>query len=243
MPLELDPNARLTDGGPVYVETVSHQHELMHGGIVEPWNATTAVFFLLIAVYWAWQQWKRPAGSTNRRLKLWAAGILALGGIGGTIFHGTRSHVIWLMLDVLPIIILIFMYCIYLFRKMGALKQAFVLIALSGLLRLTFRWIGLTEQAGITVGYASMGLLILYPIVLYLQKLQYANARWVLAALGAFAMALIARISDSHFADFLLQNWPHGTHFIWHSMGAVAVACLIHFWGLSDETEARIGLG
>lgn len=232
-------NIRLQDGGPLYTETVSHFHELVHGGIVEPFNATSAVVFFFVALVWLWHTYsQRPENTT---VKLWSGAILAIGGIGGTLFHGTRSHPLWLVMDVLPIVVLIFMYCIFLFRKMGILKQAFVLIALSGLVRFGLRYVLVSEQASITLGYASMGVLILYPIALYLIKLKYAHIYWVLGALGAFSMALVARIADSAFMTHWLRVWPQGTHFIWHSFGALAVALLITFWHKADETEKAQG--
>jgi hemolysin III len=216
-------NSRLPDGGPRYVETDLTRHP-----IVEPFNTVTAIFFGLIALAWLWQlRHKQP----NRSLKLASAIILLMGGIGGTIFHGTRSHWFFLMLDVVPIIILIIGYSIHLFYTIKMLPLAAVLVLVVFLLRLSGSIFGISEQAQITLGYGFSGSLILVPLVLSLQRQQWRHLIWVLMALVSFIVALLFRLADSALpaTQWISVFWM-GTHFLWHTFGALATVLLIIYW-------------
>jgi hemolysin III len=68
-----------------------------------------------------------------------------------------------------------------------------------------------------------MGGIVLLPVLGYLIKTRFANGRWVGFALLAFVAALTFRVADG-------WGWLHmGTHFLWHSFGAIAAFCMFQY--------------
>lgn len=224
-------NSRLPDGGPLYTETDLSRHL-----IIEPYNTITAILFALIAIVWFLKIKKdEPA----RLLKRVAAIILFIGGIGGTLFHGTRTHFIFLLLDVLPIVLLIIGYSLYLFNKLKMWPLAISLILLNFATRAGGEYLNISEQARITLGYGISGLNILIPIGIWLVKTNWIYVEYVVTALIAFGMALTFRLLDSSLSKLgLLDLFPMGTHFLWHTFGAVATTLLIIYWHKSDRVHA-----
>lgn len=225
-------NSRLPDGGPLYTETDLSRHL-----IIEPWNTVTAIFFAVIAIIWFFNiKTDEPA----KGIKKAAAIVLLIGGIGGTLFHGTRTHFIFLLLDVLPIVLLIIGYSLYLFNKLKMWPLAIGLIALNFATRIGGQYIDISEQARITLGYGISGLNILIPIILWLIKTKWINVEYVICALISFGLALTFRLLDSSLSKLdLLGTFPMGTHFLWHTFGAVATTLLIIYWQKSDRVHAR----
>ena len=85
------------DSGPIYKET-------LEGGFpVEPWNTASNLIFLFILIYWSLKVY--PMASRHLFLA-WSLPVLLIGYIGGTMFHGTRSHEAWLLMDWVPIMVL-----------------------------------------------------------------------------------------------------------------------------------------
>lgn len=213
--------SRGPDGGPMYTETD------LNALIAEPFNAVTAVVFLFIALYWIW----RLRGQYRKHLFLSiSAPILAIGGIGGTIYHAFRASRLALFMDWMPIAILTLAAAIFFLMKLVNKWYWAVLyfIAYFGIASLNFNFV--PRQYAINVNYASMGLFILIPLVGYLYRTQWKHARWVGLALGAFVLAIISRSTDTF--GFL----PMGTHFLWHTFGAIAChAMFIYFFKINDD--------
>ena len=85
------------DGGPIYAETnLSHL-------IVEPYNAISAILFLVVVVYW----WSKLRGKYEQHTFLsYVIPILGIGGVGGTLYHAFRYTSIFHYMDWLPILFL-----------------------------------------------------------------------------------------------------------------------------------------
>ena len=96
------------DGGPVYTETRFDRL------VAEPFNAASAVLFLIVALHWWRRVWPERA---RQRLIVWAAPILAIGGLGGTLYHAFRVWRGFLLMDFLPIVILTLMSGAYFARR------------------------------------------------------------------------------------------------------------------------------
>lgn len=204
------------DGGPVYTETDISRL------IVEPWNTVSAAVFLGIVIYWLY----KLKGNFKGHLFLSIAlPILAIGGVGGTLYHAFRVSRIFLMMDWLPIMILCLAASVYFFiRALGSwVPAALILVGAFALQSLLFatRWVPI--QVAVNLNYIMLALLVLVPTSLFLYKTQFRYGRWVLYALGAFIAAIIFRMADP-------AAWiPMGTHFLWHVFGAVACHCMIHY--------------
>ncbi len=214
--------ARLRDGGGRYTETDLSRL------IVEPWNGASAFLFLLIVGYWAY----RLRGQYREHIFLSVAlPVLAIGGIGGTVYHAFRLHQVFLVMDWLPIMILCLAASVYFFIKsLGSWVHAAWIVGGAFVLQgLMFRYQWLPMQLAINVNYTLMALLILVPTGLMLWQTQFRAGRWVGYALASFALAITCRALDP---EALL---PMGTHFLWHVFGAAACHCMFQYVYLINQ--------
>lgn len=213
----------LPDGGPNYTETD------LSKWIVEPWNAATAGLFLLIVVYWVYTLW----GQFREHKFLTAViPLLAIGGVGGTLYHAFRMSPVFLLMDWLPIALITLGGSMYfMVRLLGKWYYAVIVLqAAVGLEMLNFSLI--PPRFAINVSYSIMGLLVLGPILIQLVKTGFANVKWVGMALASFALAILFRTADP-------WAWlPMGTHFLWHTFGALTCHFLfVYIYNLRTVTD------
>lgn len=200
----------LPDGGPIYTETD------ITATIVEPYNTLSAVLFLIMSVYW----YGRLKGSFMKFPFLTSSLILlTIGGVGGVIYHAFRYSSFFLFMDWLPIMILCVMTAMYfMFKVFNSWKYA-ILYFLLVLIIDRVAWEIINEHNGnlrANVNYTILGLGVLIPTFLMLRKTDFRNWYFVLFAFLSFVIALFFRISDQW--GFLHM----GTHFLWHTFGALA---------------------
>jgi len=216
------------DGGSLYAET-NMQHLFP-----EPLNTITSCFFLAIAIYWTVKLWGKHKEHTFLSV---AIVLLYIGGIGGTIYHGLRQWRIFIMMDWLPIMLLCVSAGVYFIAKLTRWYYALLLIvaytAFQLLTRNLFREQG-NMQLFININYAVMAGIVLLPVVAYLIKTHFSNGKWVGYALLAFIAALTCRIADK-------WGWMQsGTHFLWHTFGAVAAFCMFKYIYLLNHRDLDI---
>jgi len=204
------------DGGTVYAET-----NLTHL-FPEPLNTITSCFFLLIAVYWTVKLW----GDFKYHHFLSAAlVVLYIGGIGGTTYHGFRRWPIFIMMDWMPIMILCISAGVYFLAKITRWYFAAMVIVVYAVFQFFVRRFFSTGdfQIFININYALMAAIVLFPVLGYLIKTDWKNGKWVGLALLAFVFALIFRIADN------FELLTVGTHFLWHTFGAIACFCMLNY--------------
>lgn len=213
-------NGQLEDGGPLYTET---QLEAL---IKEPFNMLSALLFLALAFWWLRKLGRKDDRYNVLRVAMW---ILAVGGLGGALFHGFRISVVFLAMDVIPIILLITLFSTWILTKLLGGRW----LAALGINFLTFflirggiELLGLPAQHSISLGYLGQSLVILVPLYLFLQRTQFFGGRFVGLSLVSFGLAVFFRWADSWPQPLL----PVGTHFLWHSFGCGAAAYLIMYW-------------
>lgn len=222
--------APLRDGGLFYTETNPSRF------IVEPWNGASALIFIGIAWYW----FRQIRGKLReQRFLAIALPILAIGGIGGTLYHAFRVSRVFLFMDFVPILLLCLMAGFYFFsRSTGRWWLALLIMVgiffLQGLMWSSVRnnATGLPVQSAITLNYAMMGLMVLAPLGWWLVKTGFRHGRWIAAALLSFGLALFSRLADP---------WallPMGTHFLWHVFGAAACHCMLAYVYWQNESPA-----
>lgn len=231
-----DLNARLADRGPRYVETPPDPYAPNAPFVAEPWNTVTASFFIWIALYWFW----RVRGRHRQfPFLVCCMPILLAGGIGGTLFHGTRTRVTYFLLDVIPISLLGlagagFMTYRYAGRQWPRMLLVLLLVYL-GVNMLLFPVLGTgNQQLRINLSYASLAMIVLMPIVLMLWRTRFRNGGWVVVGLISFAIAWVFRYVDQFSAEYLRM----GSHWLWHTFGAISTAAMIHYF-YKIEGEAR----
>lgn len=199
---------------------------------MDPWATFSNLAFLIVAVYWM-----AKVRFDARRHPLITVGvpILLVGFVGGTVFHATRSHYLWLMLDVIPILTLSILAAVYFWRRslsgLPGLAQSYVygIIAPLGLI-VAVRIMQLPWQIRIPTGYSIMALTILVPAVYHCGQRSWRHGVWLLRALGAFLAAIIFRSMD----DRAGQLVPMGSHFLWHLYGGLSAFCVLKYVYLSD---------
>jgi hypothetical protein len=223
---------RAPDGGPFYVETPDDLADFR--GIAEPYNTVTATFFLLIALFWLFHLRGRYRKHPVLTLCL---PLLLAGGIGGTLYHGLRSWVGYFLLDVVPIYVLGMVVTVSLWIKIGPnWKHLLGMIGFVSFLQLVGH-LKLPKHWAINLSYAFMALLILTPIVFALIRTRFAHAGWVATALVAFAIAWFFRLADNTFWPPIL---PMGTHWLWHTFGAVSTLALSVYMYRIENITLRV---
>mgnify|MGYP001236532774 CR=1 FL=1 len=217
------PDRYARDHGPIYRETRPGRFP------VEPWATASNLAFLLVALYWGLR--------TRRRWRAHpmiaaALPLLLVGWTAGTLYHATRSHPVWLLLDWMPIAILLLLTGMTLWRRLTgwtgwAIALGLLPFFLSGILmrsRLALGW-------RITLNYALMGAALALPAALHCAVRYPRGWRWLAGAAASFAAALLFRQWDLSAPAFL----PMGTHFLWHVFGSVAAFCICGY--LVTDTE------
>jgi hypothetical protein len=237
-------NGRLPDGGPRYVETPPDPYAPDAPLVAEPWNTVTASFFIWIAVYWFWRVRGRYR---DYPFLVSCMPILLAGGIGGTLFHGLRTQRAFFLLDVVPISLLGLAGALFMAYRLIGLKErwqrlAVLTLATAGLLvvymvmnLVFFSLIRSTNrQLSINLSYASLAVLVLTPIGLVLWRTRFRYGGWVAVGLISFAMAWVFRLTDQYSAEYLTT----GTHWLWHTLGAVSTAAMIrYFYAVEGEKK------
>ncbi len=215
------------DGGIVYAETNMSQL------FPEPLNAITSCFFLAIALYWTVRLW----GSYKEHVFLSIALVLLyIGGIGGTVYHGLRQWSVFIMMDWLPIMLLCVSAGIYFLSKLIRWYFALLIVIVYVFAQFFLRniLINTDPHLFININYAMMATLVLGPVVAYLIHTNWMHGRWVGFALLSFILALTFRIADKWlWVDF-------GTHFLWHTFGAIASFCMFNYIYLSNQQKSAL---
>ena len=216
------------DGGLLYAETN------MNRMFPEPLNTVTSCFFLAIALYWTMRLWGR--GRQHTFLSV-AVALLYIGGIGGTIYHGLRQWGFFIMMDWLPIMLLCVGGGVYFLAKLTRWYYAALLIIFYIVFQVFIRnkMHAGNVQLYININYGILAGIVLLPVIAYLISTSFKNGRWVGLALLAFIFALTFRVAD-------WWGWLHnGTHFLWHTFGAIAAFCMFQYIYLSNSELGLTG--
>jgi hypothetical protein len=204
------------DGGTMYSETNLSQF------FPEPLNTITSCFFLAIAIYWTIKLWGNFKQHTFLSLALV---LLYIGGIGGTTYHGLRRWPVFILMDWMPIMLLCLSAGVYFLAKITKWYFAVIIVFVYAFFQFFLRkqFSGGDFQIFININYAFMAALVLFPVFGYLLKTEWNNGKWVGFALIAFVFALTFRIADKW------EILPFGTHFLWHTFGAIASFCMLNY--------------
>jgi hypothetical protein len=223
---------RMPDRGPRYTETPADPYAPDAPVIAEPWNTITASLFIWIVLWWAW----RLRGRFRQYpFLVCCMPILLAGGIGGTLYHGTRASVVYFLLDVIPISLLglagaLFMAFRFLGRRQLWLLPAVVVVYIAAN-QILFSAVGrVSPQLRINLSYASLAGLVLTPVVLVLIRTRFRHGGWVVAGLIIFVFAWIFRLVDRDIGPYLAM----GSHWLWHTFGAISTALMVEYFYLVE---------
>lgn len=229
---------RAPDGGPIYTETDFGRP------IAEPFNALSAALFFGIALYWTWRV--RGAVRTHVFVAI-ASFVLAVGAVGGTLYHALRVWRGFLVMDFVPILLLSVAASAYFTRRLLASTfRATIVVGLVTLLHVAFfsavraGRLPIPLPLAINASYAMLGLVVALPIAVYAVRIRGEAPRRFVFALVAFGIALFFRAADA-FPEPLL---PMGTHFLWHVFGALAVhQCFALVYGAEERGRTMPTIG
>ena len=214
------------DTGPIYPET------LMGRFPVEPWNTYSNLLFLALIVFW-FLRVRRDA--RDHRFIAYSLPIFLLGWVGGTVYHATRSHDVWLFLDWVPIALLAIAVASFFWRRQGVpwLVAPSLVIGPVVLAGVAISLLGVSSTA--IVWLPVVALTILMPMLSYLVRTGWKGVGLVAGSLVGFAVAIGFRSIDLSVPIAFL---PMGTHWLWHSFGAAAVHLLMLYIYRGDRREA-----
>ena len=186
---------------------------------------------MLIPVLYWFIKLRKETGSF--KFMLLAIPLMALGGIGSTLFHGFRASVVFLILDVAPSAILTISLAIYFWYKLLR-KWYFVLILFIPMFMVRFLVFAmLPEHAAINLSYAISGLTILLPIPFLLYRMNYRGAWSIGLTLISFGLALMFREADARAAIY----FSIGTHFLWHIFSAIGGYFILQYLYIFRKVE------
>lgn len=204
------------DSGPIYQETMAGRLP------VEPFNTYSNIFFLIIIIYFSVKVYR---DYSNHRFLAWSLPVLFLGFIGGTVYHATRSHDVWMYMDWLPIVILCLAVSVYYTIKLKmSRKSRFILILIILFLVFGVRMIPWAPGLKTSIGYIATAIGLLLPILTYFFTTKMHNWGLILLAFLSFAFAISFRVMDG-----FIYVFPMGTHWLWHCFGALSVFFLIKY--------------
>lgn len=210
------------DGGMLYKETDMAQL------FPEPLNAITAVFFLALAIFWTI---KLKGHFKENPFLTYCLVLLYIGAIGGTVYHSFRQWPVFIMMDWLPIMLLCLSAGFYFVARSTRWYYAVLTLVMYVILMYALRnWI-LTDHPSlfINVNYAIMASFVLFSVLRYLIYTRWKAGKWVGFALLSFVLALTFRVADK-------WEWlSFGTHFLWHTFGAIAAFCMFNYIFLTRD--------
>lgn len=212
--LKVEPN----DQGPIYRETDMSRLP------VEPWSTASNLVFLLVFIYFAV---KTKFNYTKFPLVVVFLSILFIGWVGGTIYHATRSSDIWLKLDYMPIMFLVFIATIHFWRE---LVKKWILVFCFTMLPIMiyyfiYETLTFSHTISVSIGYSVMALIVIVPLILHCIYKNPKSWKLVFGALVSFAIAITFRLLDNQLGEFLTM----GTHFLWHIFGGFCCFFMIYY--------------
>ena len=221
-------NAQMLDRGPRYTETPPDPYAPDAPFIAEPWNMVTASFFVFIALAWL----VRLRGRYRPfPFLMTCLPILFVGGVGGTLYHGLRTRQLYFFLDVIPIQVLALAGAVYLavrlWRGSGWLYLGGAILlnlGVGALLMVLVR--PQNRQLAINLNYVTIAVAVVLPMVFVLFRLRFRHVGLVAGALISFGIAWVFRLIDQYMGVYL----PMGSHWLWHTFGAISTALLIEFF-------------
>ncbi|WP_262147316.1 hypothetical protein [Chryseobacterium foetidum] len=211
------------DGGMLYAETDMAQL------FPEPLNAITALFFLIIAVFWTV---KIKDNYKAHPFLTYCLILLYIGAVGGTIYHSFRQWPVFIAMDWMPIMLLCLSAGFYFIAKSTRWYFAVLMLLVYIFLMYALRnWILFENKSlFININYAMMASFVLFSVLKYLIYTQWKAGRWVGFALLSFALALTFRVADKW------DLFSFGTHFLWHTFGAIATFCMFNYINLTMKS-------
>jgi hemolysin III len=223
------------DFGPIYIETDMSRFP------VEPFNTFSNLIFLAIFFYWLVRLW---GNFRQHKLLTICLPILFVGYIGGTVYHATRSHNVWLFMDFMPIFTLAFIVAYFYWYKLlhNHLRILLYVFLPFVLTRTAIRALPYGRHLTISFGYALLGCFLVIPMSAYAIKYKSPHSRYLVFAITIFGIAILFRVADFEAAETVKSILPMGTHWLWHLFGGIAAFLAIKFVYEDGESRSHLSI-
>lgn len=206
------------DYGPIYKETLYGRWP------VEPYNTLTTILFLIVVLYW-W--WKIKDNYREHTLIALVLPVIGIGFVGGFLYHSLRNNYAWLLLDWVPIIIAANIAAVYFWRTLiKSWVLAFVITYAPLAIFIASVRVFNFDMHFLSASYAVLAVSVIAPIVVFVSTRPRVGLRHFLFAVLCVIAAIILRILDRHEAMSFL---PMGSHFLWHTFGAMTCYFLVGY--------------
>jgi hemolysin III len=216
------------DSGPIYKETIMNRFP------VEPFNTVSNLIFLATIIYFSYLIYK---SDKNHYFLKACMPIYFVGFVGGTIYHATRSAEIWLLMDWVPIVLLCLACSIYFIARAHTdWWKKLIVVGVIILLNVMPRVVEFPQGFSTSMGYIGTAAAVVLPVALYGRFTKWRNFKFILFAVLCFIAAVSFRTLD-RFND--IEFLYMGTHWLWHTMGGVAVFFLMTFIYRDNENYDR----
>lgn len=218
----------VNDSGPIYQETI------MGRWPVEPWNTFSNVVILFSLFYWSYHVYKNPKQHLFMAICI---PFIYLGVFGATMYHSTRSHEVWLLMDWVPIAVLSIATSIYFMIKVRlhwAIQPAVVLSPFF-IPYLFYITIDIPEVYISMLSYGMNALMILGPIYIYLRATNFNNWHIIGLSVLSIFLGIMFRTMDKGVGAEL---FPMGTHWLWHAFSGLSVYFLMEYvYKMNNQKE------
>lgn len=213
---------RLSDGGPIYAETDLSQFP------VEPFNTFSNVLFLAVVLYWYFKKSEINDPHFRRYLNI-GLPVLFVGFLGGSIYHAMRSHLVWALMDVLPIYFIALLTSFHFWKLIEAslarIIQCFLFVTIIPVFTLLFLVPDFSQRQ--TLIYLFVFIPVMLPAFIDQVQMKW-RLKWEFFVPFLFVvMALSFRALDS--SDFVKHNIAVGTHWLWHCFGALTSFFVVQY--------------
>lgn len=222
--MEILPN----DPGPIYAETQMGRFP------VEPWNTVSNFIFMAIILYYVI---RLRSELKHYPVLVCSLPLLSVGFIGGTLYHATRSHVLWFALDWVTILLLALVAGLYFWQRLFSnwTKTLGAFCLFLGLAKLIELAIGMPQDMKVSASYCILAFSILLPALVHCLRVNRSGYLNLVCSLVAFAVAVLCRQMDMAAGNAIL---PMGSHFLWHLFGGISTFFLFHYIYCSEKLFA-----
>lgn len=192
---------------------------------VEPFNTYSNLVFLFIFIFWLvkiWGDW------SNNFFILVCLPFILIAWFGGTMYHAKRNRRIWVVIDVYFIMVVAIIFSLYFWSKSGV-HWYFQILGILPIIAGPFVIRKSKSLLVLSLGYVLIGIFILIPIIIFLSGNSFFGFWYIVIAFASSALGLFFRSID------LKSKLIHGTHWLWHVFGGIAVHFLITYIYLSSK--------
>jgi hemolysin III len=197
---------------------------------VEPLNAVSNLVFIVIIFHIV-----KKVGFRFGKYPLIVTvlPVIALGVLSSIMHHLFRAEKVWNSVNMLAILYSVIMTCVYLwYRISGRWMYAFLYtMMMPFIFWLFYPLSGGVEKLTVSIIFIAFSITIIIPSMIYCMKTELKHLNLVALSSFLFSIAMTFRAMDFKLSTY----FAHGSHFLWHIVGAAALFVFFRYIYLIDE--------